>query len=119
MNNIVLNISINKSDEHSVLVIVQRYVAQLHNRHNNHSILSALLRDLNSWKRKRNNMSGKINTLKIVLNRIERLQDYGIKKREIQYPILKSNNHINLVQTKGARLINHLNVEDDEENKHQ
>lgn len=49
-------------------------------------------------------MSGKINTLKIVLNRIIRLQDDGIKKREIQFPILKSNNHINLVQTKGAKL---------------
>ncbi len=104
MNNIVLNISINQSGEHSVLVIMQRYVAQLHNRHNNHSILSALLRDLNSWKRKRNNMSGKINTLKIVLSRIERLQDDEIEKREIQYHILKSINQFNLVQTKGANL---------------
>ncbi len=49
-------------------------------------------------------MNGKINTLKIVLNRIIKLQDDEIKKREIQYPILKSNNQFNLVQTKGANL---------------
>lgn len=49
-------------------------------------------------------MIGKINTLKIVLNRIERLQDDGIKKGEIKFHILKSNNQFNLDQTKGANL---------------